>query len=85
MARYRLLFKKSVAKDLRSLPKRDVRKVLERINVLADNPRGAGCQKLSGKEFYRFRLGVYRILYEIFDDQLIAHIIKVGHRSKVYQ
>ncbi len=85
MARYKLLFKKSVAKDFRALPKRDVRKILDRIDVLADNPRGPGCQKLSGRELYRVRQGVYRILYEIIDDQLVVHIIKVGHRSGVYQ
>ncbi|RLA39985.1 MAG: type II toxin-antitoxin system RelE/ParE family toxin [Gammaproteobacteria bacterium] len=43
-----------------------------------------GCKKLSSREFYRVRQGVYRIIYEILDDQLIVHIIKVAHRSKVY-
>ncbi len=85
MARYKLLFKKSVAKDLRALPKRDVRKILDRINALADNPRAWGSQKLSGREFYRARQGAYRILYEIIDDQLVVHVIKVGHRSSIYQ
>jgi len=85
MAKYKLLFKKSVAKDLRVLPKNDLRKILEKIKFLADDPRGEGCKKLSGREYYRVRQGVYRILYEIFDDQLIIHIIKVGRRSKAYQ
>jgi len=85
MARYKLLFKKSVAKDLVALPKRDVRKILERINALADDPRAAGCKKLSGREFYRVRQSAYRIIYELIEDRLIVHIIKVGHRSKAYQ
>ncbi len=85
MARYKLLFKKSVAKDLRALPGRDVRSILRRINALADEPRAADCKKLSGREYYRVRQGVYRILYEIIDDQLLVHVIKVGHRSRVYQ
>jgi mRNA interferase RelE/StbE len=85
MAKYKLLFKKSVARDLRALPNGDVRKILRRIDALADDPRAVGCQKLSGREFYRVRQGAYRIVYGIIDDQLIVHIIKVGHRSKVYQ
>ena len=85
MARYKLLFKKSVSKDFRALPKKDVRKILERIKALADDPRSSACKKLSGREFYRVRQGVCRIIYEIIDDQLIIHIIKVGHRSKAYQ
>jgi mRNA interferase RelE/StbE len=85
MAKYKLLFKKSVARDLRALPNGDVRKILLRIDALADDPRGVGCQKLSGREFYRVRQGPYRIVYGIIDDQLTVHIIKVGHRSRVYQ
>ena len=82
MARYKLLFKKSVAKDLRSLPKSDVRKILARIRALFAGPRAVGCKKLSGQEFYRVRQGVYRIIYEIIEDKLIVHIIKIAHRSK---
>ena len=85
MARYKLLFKKSVAKDLRALPAKDVRKILQRIEELTRNPRGAGSKNLSGKDFYRVRQGVYRILYEIVDEQLIVQVIKVAHRSKSYR
>jgi mRNA interferase RelE/StbE len=85
MARYKLLFKKSVAKYLRALPKRDIRRLLDRINELANEPRAAGCKKLSGKEYYRVRQGVYRIVYEIIDDRLVVYIINVGHRSGSYQ
>jgi mRNA interferase RelE/StbE len=85
MAKYKLLFKKSVAKDLRALPKSDVKKILQRIDALAENPRASGSKKLSGQEYYRVRQGVYRIIYEIIDDQLIVQVIKVAHRSKSYR
>ena len=85
MARYKLLFKKSVAKDLRALSGRDVRRILKRIDAIADDPRAAGCKKLSGRDYYRVRQGVHRILYEIIDDRLVVHVIKVGHRSQAYQ
>ena len=85
MASYKISFKKSVAKDLRSIPSRDIERILERIEVLADDPRAEGCIKLSGKERYRVRQGVYRILYEIENDELVVLVVKVAHRSHVYK
>jgi mRNA interferase RelE/StbE len=62
-----------------------VRKILKRINVLVDDPGSAACKKLSNQAPYQVRQGVYRIIYDIIDDQLIIHIIKVGHRSNAYR
>jgi len=84
MASYSLAFKKSVAKDLRSIPNQDVKRILKRIESLRENPRVKGSVKLSGQEQYRIRQGVYRIVYEIKDKELIVLVVKVGHRSKVY-
>lgn len=85
MASYELAFKASVAKDLRALPKLDVKRILQRIQALADDPRPRGCEKLSGLERYRIRQGVYRIVYEIEDTRLTVIVVKVGHRRDVYQ
>lgn len=85
MTSYNIQFKRSVAKDLRKLPKKDIKRILARIDSLAENPRAKGCEKLSGQELYRVRQGLYRILYLIQDDQLIIQVIKVGHRSSIYQ
>jgi mRNA interferase RelE/StbE len=85
MANYKLTFKKSVAKDLRGLPVSDVKKILARIDTLADNPRCAGSVKLSSQERYRIRQGLYRIVYEIRESELVVHVVKVGHRSGVYK
>lgn len=80
MASYELAFKKSVAKDLRAFPKRDVKRILDRIRRLAEDPRPPGCEKLSGRDRYRVRQGVYRIVYEIADARLIVLIVRIGHR-----
>lgn len=85
MAKYELRFKKSVAKDLKKIPNKDVKAILKRINLLAEKPRDFGCVKLAGDSRYRVRLGVYRILYEIVDGELVIYVIKVAHRSKVYK
>ncbi|ESQ14234.1 MAG: type II toxin-antitoxin system RelE/ParE family toxin [Thiohalocapsa sp. PB-PSB1] len=85
MASYELVFKKSVAKDLRSIPKKAVARILQRIEALRDDPRGEGCVKLSVQERYRVRQGVYRIVYEIRESELVVMVVKVGHRSAVYK
>lgn len=85
MASYELVFRKSVAKDLRVFPKPDVKRIMQRIRSLADDPRPPGCEKLSGQERYRVRQGVYRIIYEIEDSRLTVLIVKVGHRRDVYR
>jgi mRNA interferase RelE/StbE len=85
MANYKVEFKRSVAKDLRVIPNADVKRVLERIEQLAENPRTEGCIKLTGQDVYRVRVGLYRILYEIKEDVLVIEVVKVGHRSGVYK
>jgi mRNA interferase RelE/StbE len=85
MASYKLIFKKSVAKDLRAFPAQDVQRILHRIDALAVEPRPVGCEKLSGQERYRIRQGVYRVIYEIADKALVVLVVKVGHRREVYR
>ena len=85
MANYRLTFRKSVTKDLRSIPPNDLSRILKRMEALADDPRPMGSEKLSGQERYRVRQGVYRIVYEIQDEELVILVVKVGHRREVYR
>jgi len=85
MASYRLTFKKSVTKDFRSIPKDDVARILIRIRALVDDPRPMGSEKLSGQERFRVRQGMYRIVYEIQDEELVIIVVKVGHRREVYR
>lgn len=85
MARYELRVKPSVAKDLRSLPKADLRRILKCIEGLRENPRAPGCEKLSGHELYRVRQGVYRIVYLIDDLRVVVEVVRVGHRGEVYR
>ncbi|MDZ7801141.1 MAG: type II toxin-antitoxin system RelE/ParE family toxin [Trueperaceae bacterium] len=85
MARYRLRFKASVRKDLRPIPAKDVARILHRIQELAEDPRPQDCEKLSGQPRYRVRQGVYRIVYEIIDQELLIYVVKVAHRRRVYR
>jgi mRNA interferase RelE/StbE len=85
MARYRIEVKRSAAKELSRIPKRDLLLVIARIQSLADNPRPPGSVKLTGEEKYRIRQGSYRILYTVEDDVLTVHVVKVAYRKDVYR
>lgn len=85
MASYNLLIKREVEKEIRSLPKGDLKRILEKIHALAENPRPPGCEKLRGEEGYRVLQGDYRIVYLVDDPGKIVRIIRVGHRREVYR
>ena len=85
MESYKIIVKKSVAKDLRNIPQKDIQRILTAIQDLADNPRPPQSKKLSGQERYRLRQGNYRIMYSIEDEKLVICVVKVGNRRDVYR
>ncbi|HEX8411708.1 MAG TPA: type II toxin-antitoxin system RelE/ParE family toxin [Thermoanaerobaculia bacterium] len=87
MASYKIVIKKSAAKELEAIAgKKDRQRITQRIRALADNPRPSGVEKLSGtNEKYRVRQGDFRILYEIQDDVLVVYVVRIGDRKEVYR
>ena len=85
MAEYKVFFKASVEKDLRTIPKKDTKNILQRIKSLTANPRPPGYEKLTGPERYRLRHGDYRIVYSIQDYKLTVWIVKIAHRKDIYR
>jgi mRNA interferase RelE/StbE len=85
MAAYKVLFKRSVEKDFEAIPPKELQRILHRIEMLREDPRPSGCEKLTGQERYRVRQGRYRILYSIQDQELSIWIVKIGHRKDVYR
>ena len=85
MEQYRIIVRKSVSKDLKKIPVKDVKRILTAIQTLANNPHPPQSKKLSAQNRYRFRQGNFRILYSIEDDKLIVCVVKVGDRRDVYR
>ena len=85
MAKYTLCLSKKAQVALDALSDHIAAPILATIEKLSDNPRPAGCKKLSGRSGYRIRVGNYRIIYTIEDYQLTVTVIAVGHRKNVYQ
>lgn len=85
MAVYSIFFRDSVRKDLATIPNHDLKRIMQRIASLAEQPRPNGYEKLTGQERYRIRQGNYRIIYSIQDLELTVWVVKVGHRREVYR
>jgi mRNA interferase RelE/StbE len=56
----------------------------ERVGVL-DDPRKIG-ERLQGplRQFWKYRIGDYRLICSIKDDRLVVIVVHVGHRREVY-
>ena len=77
--------KKVRKKDLSAIAPKDVSRIIERIQKLADNPYPIDAVRLKGREEWRIRQGDYRILYIVEEDIITVYVIKVGHRREVYK
>ena len=85
MDTYRIEWKRSATKELRSLPTHMVKRIVDAVTQLATNPFPPGVRKLSGSQHsYRIREGDYRIVYTVAASMLVIEIIRVGHRKEVY-
>ena len=83
---YRVEFKPSAARALRKLDADIQRRVIARVETLAENPRPPGAEKLEGmRDLYRIRVGDYRIIYQVADKVLLVLVVRVGHRRDVYR
>lgn len=81
---YRILFTKSALRRLNRISTEARTRILEAVAQLGNNPRPAGCVKLRGRAEWRLRIGDYRVLYRIDDDNLTVTVVDAGHRSDVY-
>jgi mRNA interferase RelE/StbE len=84
MPNYTVVLSKKAQKQLDKLSDFIAEPILEAISDLEENPRPAGNKKLKGRDGYRIRIGNYRVIYDIFDTQLIVDVIAVGHRKDIY-
>jgi mRNA interferase RelE/StbE len=53
--------------------------------LLARDPRPPGAKQLQGRDALRVRVGSYRIIYAVKDDELLVLVVAVGHRRDVYR
>ena len=85
MARYTAVLSKKAQKQFDKLSDKIAEPIFEAIMNLEENPRPIGYKKLKGRQGFRIRTGDYRIIYEIFDSELIIDVIALGHRKDIYE
>lgn len=72
-------------KEMERLPAHDYAAVRAAILALGQNPRPDGCTKLKGREGWRIRVGDYRVIYEIDDEETSVTVLVVRHRREAYR
>jgi len=83
---YSISYVPSAAKVIRKLDKPTARRLLDAIGALAIDPRPSGCIQLKGGDGeLRIRVGDYRIVYDVQDDELVVLVLRIGHRREVYR
>jgi len=82
---YSIFIKRSAQKSLAKIPKSYRPKIIQEINQLSNNPYPNQCKKLTGRDAWRIRIGSYRVIYEINDDELIVLVVAIGYRQDIYK
>ena len=83
MASYKIAFKPAVKKDLRRIPHHNFERILNSIEDVSENPLPQNARSLTGRDAFRHRVGRYRVIYAINNEEVVILIIKIGHRRGV--
>jgi mRNA interferase RelE/StbE len=84
--RYKITYAQSALKSLRKLDRTIARRILLAIDRLSADPRPPGCKQLKGGEGeMRIRIGDYRVIYDVVDEELVVLVLRVAHRREVYR
>jgi mRNA interferase RelE/StbE len=82
---YHVSILRRAQKQLAKIDRQYHPQIIRAIEALAETPRPTGCKKLSGRTAWRIRVGTFRVIYEIHDDQLVILVVEIGHRRDVYK
>ncbi|OHB97782.1 MAG: hypothetical protein A2W74_09230 [Planctomycetes bacterium RIFCSPLOWO2_12_38_17] len=85
MDKYSIEIVTKAEKEFLKLPETAKNRVREKILLLENNPRPFGSKKLRETEYYRIRIGDFRVIYSIHDNNKIVKILSVAHRKDVYR
>jgi mRNA interferase RelE/StbE len=86
MESYELEWKRRAAKDLDSIDRTAIPRIISAVERLRTNPFPADCAKIKGaSNSFRVRVGDYRVIYDVYAEVLIVQLVKIGHRKQVYR
>jgi len=81
---YQIRIGKRVRKEVARLPRQDQARILVAVKALAQDPRPPGCKpiKVAGQGTYRVRVGDYRVIYTVLDNERVVVVARVARRSE---
>ncbi len=81
---YELIYSPSALKQLEKLEHNIKERIVIALERLRIRPESCDIKKLVGMQGYRFRVGDYRIIFDMEKDKLIILVLKIGHRKNIY-
>ena len=84
---YTIVYSKEAAKTLQRIPRNTAKLIREKLEIIATDPYAdyANTKKLQGREGYRLRVGDWRVIYKIQNEQLMIIVLKVAARGEIYK
>lgn len=84
---FKVLWDEQALNDLKQIDYSDAEKIVQKVdNRLSREPKKLGKQlSAEYRGLYRYRYRNYRIIYQLFEQEITITVIKVGHRSSVYK
>lgn len=90
---YNLVITEAATKELKRIPAKMQDRLFEKIESLAQEPKPYGYKKLknfdmpgsNANDYFRIRVGDYRVIYTIEDEQITIFVLKIAHRKDVYE
>ncbi len=81
---YELIYSPSALKQLEKLEHNIKERIVVALERLRIRPESCDIKKLVGMQGYRFRVGDYRIIFDMEKDKLIILVLQIGHRKNIY-
>jgi mRNA interferase RelE/StbE len=84
---YRVRLLDAATKELAKLDKLAARRVVERVNWLAENLKSVHHKTLTGgfEGLFKLRIGDHRVIYELIDNEQMIIVHMIGHRREIYR
>jgi mRNA interferase RelE/StbE len=82
---YAVAIERAAQKSLAKISPPHRARIIRAIEALATDPRPAGVKKLRQREAWRLRVGTYRVIYEIHEDEVLVLVVRVRHRREAYR
>ena len=84
MREYEIIYYSKAEKELSKINKKEAKVIYQEISQLKFDPHPQMSIKLKGNEYYRLRIGNYRVIYEIDEKTIKVIVITIKHRSESY-